>query len=120
MGLWANGASSGQGPNDLASSRTSRANLQMVSAAVWERHFSDGLESPRAARGGRLLRRVLLQCGEAGSAAAALEALLGPGSVRRVAAGGGDGGVEGQEGCGGGVVPDLAHESFQDIDPLVF
>ncbi|KAG2444633.1 hypothetical protein HXX76_001377 [Chlamydomonas incerta] len=104
---------------------------QMVSAAVWERHFSDGLDSARAARGGRLLRRSLLARGEAGSAAAALEDLLGAGSVRRVAAGGDAGGgagggreeregEEGEEGQGSGVVPDLAHEAFQDIDPLVF
>ncbi|GLC58371.1 Mitochondrial intermediate peptidase [Pleodorina starrii] len=129
---------------------------QLVAAAVWERHFEAGeataeegwgeggeavglLGSVAAARCGRLLRRWLLEVGEPGGAAAALEALLGPGSVRRVrmgrgegavvqrgrdAEGGGgereDGGVDDAAGCVFGVIPDLAQEAFQGADPLVF
>ncbi|GLC39462.1 Mitochondrial intermediate peptidase [Pleodorina starrii] len=128
---------------------------QLVAAAVWERHFEAGeagaeegwgeggeevglLGSAAAARCGRLLRRRLLEVGEPGGAAAALEALLGPGSVRRVrmgrgegaavqrgmdAGGGGeweDGGGDDAAGCVYGVIPDLAQEAFQGADPLVF
>lgn len=90
--------------------------LQIVAAAVWERYFSDGWDTPAAARGGVLLRRELLERGEAASGARAVEALLGRGSMRAV-----------EEGEGGdpaarlrGWVPDLAHEAFQGMDLLVF
>lgn len=133
---------------------------QLVAAAVWERCFAeesgDGtggvMESAESVRGGEVLRRVLLQEGDPGGAATALEALLGQGCVRRVWVGHED--VERQPGSGGaevgavdplgssleergwtgkemgeeiglgggewGVTLDLAHESFQGVDPLVF
>jgi hypothetical protein len=103
------------------------------------------LDSPRGRRCGKMLRRVLFEVGDAGGAVVALEALLGPGCVRRVRVAeeigepvGRDGGgspreVGGTGGVGGafpggwdgaqfveGVIPDLAHEAFQGIDPLVF
>ncbi len=94
---------------------------QIVAAAVWERYFSGGWDAPAAARGGALLRRELLERGEAAAGARAVEALLGRGSMRVV--------VEEEQGKGEGGdpaarlrgwVPDLAHEAFQGMDLLVF
>ncbi|EFJ43555.1 hypothetical protein VOLCADRAFT_119092, partial [Volvox carteri f. nagariensis] len=122
---------------------------QLVAVAVWERHFAAGstaaaaaaasgegpLESAAAARCGRLIRRCLLEQGNPAAAAAALEALLGPGSVRRVRLARDDEHRNDESSCGVGVeapgefgdlycrvgvIPDLAHAAFQDVDPLVF
>ncbi|GIL95634.1 hypothetical protein Vretimale_1613, partial [Volvox reticuliferus] len=119
---------------------------QLVAAALWELHFAQTaapagspLESPAAVRFGRLLRQGLLQAGDCRNAAALLEALLGPGCVRRVRLGQKaeekeqleeralSSGVGGQlEGIGAsdggcyGVIPDLAHKAFQGIDLLMF